>query len=260
MRTVASIRFGVALGLAAVVMSGCFIGGDPFQAKFSRSEELTAPLTDITALDVATNIGAIRLEAAAVTEVRIRAEIKVKDRTEERARELAEQVRIAAKPSGDTLYVKALKPAGLRDNNLSVDYTITAPAELALESETDVGEIRTSGFLGPVKAATDVGAIHCTGLRSAIDLRSNVGDLSAEYVPEAPAAVNATMETDVGDIEFTGPQEISARIAATTNVGDIHTARPITVTGSVRKSLRGSLGQGEGRINLNTDVGAIRIR
>lgn len=259
MRKTVSVGLGVALGLAAVVMSGCYISGDAFQAKFSRSEELTAPLTDITALDVATNVGTIRLEAAEVAEVRIRAEIKVKERTEERAQELAEQVRIVAEPSGRTLRIKALKPAGLRDNNLSVDFTITAPAGLDLEAATNVGDIRTTGFTGRVKAAVNVGAIACTGLRGEIDLHSNVGDLSAEYVPDAPAAVNATMATDVGDIEFTGPREISAHVTATTNVGDIHTARPITVTGSFKKSLRGSLGRGEGRINLDTNVGAIRI-
>ncbi len=259
MRAGALIRISVVSVLAALSMGGCVIHTDAFKAKVSRNENLTAPLTDVTALDVTTNIGAIRMEAAQVPEVRIAAEIKVKDRTEEQAQEWAEQVRIVAEPSGQMLRIKAIRPAGLRENNLSVDFTITAPAELALECTTNVGDIRTTDFAKRVKASTNVGAVACTGLRGDLDLHTDVGDLRAEYAPDAPAAVNATMTTDVGAIELTGPREISAHVTAEANVGDIRTDRPITVTGSVKRSLRGSLGKGEGQIDLHTNVGSIRI-
>ena len=219
MRRGTSVKIVVTASLAAILMGGCVIHTDAFKAKFSRSQDLTAPLTDITALDVSTNVGKIQLEAADVAEVRIAAEIKVKARTEERAQELAEQVRIVAEPTGQTLTIKAVKPAGLRDSDLSVDFTITAPGDLALTCTTDVGDIRTKGFTKRVKASADVGAI-----------------------------------------EFAGPQEISARVTATTSVGNITTDRPITVSGSFKRSLRGSLGKGEGQIDLSTNVGAIRIR
>ncbi len=260
MRTGALVRTSVITGLAASLLGGCVIHTDACRAKFSRSEKLTAPLTGIATLDVTTNIGVIRIEAAQVPEVRIAAEIKVKDRTEEQAREWAEQVRIVAEPSGQVLHIKAIRPAGLRENNLNVDFTITAPADLALECTTNVGDIRTTDFTKRVKASTNVGAVACTGVRGDIDLHTNVGDLRADYVPEAPAALSATLATDVGAIEFTGPKEVSAHVTATTNVGDINTDRPITVTGSVKRSLRGTLGKGEGQIDLHTNVGSIRIR
>ena len=260
MRAGAFIRICVVTSIAALLLDGCIIHSDMFKAKFSRSEKLTAPLTDITTLDVTTNIGAIRMEAAQVPEVRIAAEIRVKGRTEEQAQEWAEQVRIVTEPSGGTLRIKAIKPTGLRDDNLSVDFTITAPADLALECTTNVGDVRTTDFTKRVKASTNVGAVVCTGLRGDIDLHTNVGDLRADYIPEAPAAVNATMAADVGDVEFTGPKEISAHVTAGTNVGDISTDRPVTVTGSVKRSLHGTLGKGEGQIDLHTNVGSIRIR
>ena len=260
MRTGALVKVGVVTVLSSLLLGGCVIHSDAFKAKFSRTENLTAPLADITTLEVATNVGTVRMEAAQVPEIRIAAEIKVKDRTEERAQELAEQVRIAAESSGQTLRIRVVKPTGLRDNNLNVDFTITAPGDLALECTTNVGDIRTTGFTKRVKASTDVGAVACTGLRGDIDLHADVGDLRADYIPEAPAAVNATMATDVGAIEFTGPKEMSAHVVAGTNVGDISTDRPITVTGSVKRSLRGTLGKGEGQINLHTNVGSIRIR
>jgi hypothetical protein len=261
MRTGALVRMGVVMGLVPLLLGGCVIHTGSFKAEFSRSEDLTAPTTDITTLDVTTNVGKIQLETADTVEVRIAAQIKVKARTEEEAQELAEQVRIVAEPWSRTLTIKAVKPADLGRNQLSVDFTIQAPAALALNCRTNVGDIRIDGFTKRVQAAADVGTIVCTGLRDEIDLHANVGDLRATYAPDAPAVLNATMTTDVGSIEFTGPQEISADLTAAANVGDINTNRPLTVKGSLAKhSVRASLGKGEGRVNLKTDVGSIRIQ
>jgi hypothetical protein len=260
MRTGTFVRIGIVVGLAAILLGGCVIHTDAFKAKFSRSEDLTATLADITAMDVTTNVGTIRLDAAEVAEVHVAAEIKVKASTEERAQELAEQVRIVVEPSGQTLTIKAVKPADFGRNQLSVDFTVTAPADVALNCTTNVGDIRVTGFTKRVKASTDVGAIKCIGLRDTIDLHSNVGDVQADYAGDAPAAVNATMATNVGNVEFTGPQEISANLSAAANVGSINTDRPITVTGSLKHSIRASLGKGEGQVNLNTNVGSIKIR
>lgn len=261
MRTAACVGMGVVAGLVTLLLGGCVIHTDMFKAEFSRSEDLTVPVTDLTALDVTTNVGKIQLETADTAEVRIAAEIKVKARTEEKAQELAEQVRVVAEPSGQTLTIKAVKPADFGRNQLSVDFTIRAPAALALNCTTNVGDIRIADFTKRVQASADVGTIICTGLRDEIDLHANVGDLRATYAPDAPAALTATMATDVGSIEFTGPQEISADLTATVNVGDINTNRPLTVRGSLTKhSVRATLGKGEGRVNLKADVGSIRIR
>jgi len=130
-----------------------------------------------------------------------------------------------------------------------------------LDCTTNVGDIRVTDFTKRVKAVTNVGTITCTGLHEAIDLHTDVGDIRATYTSDAPAAVNATLATDVGAIEFTGPPEVSAQVTAGTNVGTIHTDRPLTVSGSLnRHSVQASLGRGEGRINLTTNVGSIRIR
>ena len=260
MRAGLSIRVGVVMGLTALMMGGCYFSNDMFRAKFSRSEELTAPLTNITALDVTTNVGKIQLEAAEIAEVRIAAEIKVQASTEEKAQELAEGVRIVAEPTGQTLTIKAIKPPDFGRNQLSVDFTITAPPALALNCTANVGDIRTEGFTKRVKATVDVGTINCTGLRDEIDLHTNVGDVRATYADDAPAALKVTMDTNVGDVDFTGPREISAHLTAAANVGSISTDRPLSVRGSLKHSLKASLGKDEGYVDLNTNVGSIRIR
>jgi len=241
------MRMGLFVRLAAVTLisvfaAGCQFGGDAFKAEFTRSEELTAPVAGITMLDIRTDVGKIHLDAADVEEVRIKAAIKVKAATEERAEELAEGVRIVLKPSGETLAIKTVKPAGFGHNQLCVDFTITAPASLALKCTANIGEIHTTGFTGDIKAFT------------------NIGDIRAEYASDAPAAIHLDASTNVGSIELAGPKDISAKLTAEANVGSIDTDRPLTVIGNLRQSIRASLGSAEGRISLRTNVGSIRIR
>jgi hypothetical protein len=250
----------IGLALAALVPAGCQFSSEMFKAKFTRDQELTAPLTDITGLEVSTNVGVLRLEAGEVPEARIVAAIKVKAHTEEEAEQWAEQVRIIAEPRGQTLVIKAERPAGLHENQLSVDFTITTPGRLALDCSTNVGDIRTTGFTERVKARTNVGAIACTGLRSAVELRTDVGDVRAEYVSDAPAALNATLTANVGCVELRGPEQISAHLTASADVGAIDTDRPLQVVGSVGHSVNTTLGDGAGKVSLSTNVGSIRIR
>jgi hypothetical protein len=262
MRTILSTKIGLCVvGVFAVVFAGCYTSfGDALKGKAERADELTASAADVTALKVTTNVGAIKLSPSETGEVRITAHITVKAKTDEEADELIEQVRITAEPSGDTLVIKAEKPSGFGHNQLAVDFTITAPAGLRLECTTNVGDIRIDGFNSRIKARTDVGSIDCAGLRDGIDLHTNVGDIRAAYSPDAPTALDVSAATNVGSIDFSGPVQISANLTAAANVGDIHTDRPLTVRGSLGKSIKASLGGAEGRVDLHTNVGSITIR
>jgi hypothetical protein len=218
--------------LVSALTAGCQSGGYAFNAEFTRSEGLTGSVAGITMLDIRTD----------VEEVRVKAEIKVKAATEERAEELAERVRIVLNPSGETLAIKAVKPTGFGHDQLWVNFTITAPAGLALKCTTNIGEIRTTGFTGHIEAFT------------------NIGDIRAEYAPDAPVAIHLDASTNVGSIELAGPKDISAKLTAEAHVGAIDTDRPLTVMGNLKQSIRASLGSAEGRISLRTNVGSIRIR
>ncbi len=251
--------------LSTLVLVMLFVGccvnvGNNYRAKAQRTEELTVPIGEATGLDVRTNVGTITLESADTSEVRITAEITVKSKTEEEAEALVDEVRIIAEPSGRTFIVKAEKPSGFGRNQLHVNFTITAPAHLALDCTTNVGDIRTAGFTGRVVAKTDVGTIRCTDLRGDARLHANVGDVQAVYAMDAPAALDISASTNVGNVDLTGPAEMSARIEANVNVGSIHTDRPLSVTGKIQKSIKATLGDAEGDVTLRTNVGSIHIR
>jgi len=104
------------LVLMTVFLGCCVNMGGNFRAKAQRTEELTAAATNVTTLDVSTNVGAIELEGGDVSEVSIVADITVRSKTTEEAEALVEEVEIVAERSGDRLIVKAVKPSGFGRN------------------------------------------------------------------------------------------------------------------------------------------------
>ena len=255
------VEAGLWLAFAVILAgAGCYIDSNIFKAKAKRTTELTAPAAGISTLKCTTHVGSIKLRTAEGPKVRIVADITVKAKSKEEAERLVEEVRIVAEPSGDSLLVHAVKPPGFGRNDLAVDFTITAPADLALECTTKVGDVKIAGFQRRIEARTDVGSITGEGLRGAVDLHANVGDIKAAYTSDAPAAMSVNLTTNVGSIEFVGPDQISANVSAAANVGSIDTDRPLLVTGPIKKSLTASIGNAEGQINLRTNVGSVKIR
>ena len=221
---------------------------------------MSAPVGQAAELCVETAVGSITVTGADVTDCNIVAEITVKAETQEEARKLAEQVEIEAKPSGDKLSVKVVKPAELKKRKLEVKFKIVTAKQLKVDCSVNVGSVNVSDMNDRIKVSGNVGSIFCRQVVGDINLTSNVGSVEVEYSDAAPAACNATITTNVGSIEFVAPAQLSAQVNASTNVGSVKTDKPITVVGKVGKSVNGTIGAGEGKVRLKTNVGSIHIK
>ena len=246
--------------LIALLVGCCIDIDNALTAKYKKTEILSLPIKGTNALYIETDIGSITITGADVTDCNIAAEITVRAGTKEKARELAEHVKIELEPAGDKLTIKAGRPDGLKKRSVTVDFKITAPRQLNLNCETDVGSINVSDMQGPIEASTDVGSITCRRVAADLDLKVNVGSIEVKYSDAAPAACNVKIATNVGSIDFAGPPQISAQLDASTNVGSIKTGQPVTVVGKLGKSIKGTIGSGEGKLHLRTNVGSIEIK
>jgi len=248
------------LSLLTLLWGCCVNIGDVFKAKYKRTENVSAPVRDAAELYVETDVGSITITGADVTDCDITAEITVKAYTKEKARELAEQVRIEPIHSGDRLTIKVRKPDELKSRSLSVAFKITAPKHLNLNCSAHVGTIEVSDIQGRIEASVNVGSIVCNQVVEDLNLESNVGSIEVKYSDTAPAACNADIATNVGSIEFTGPPQLSAQLSASANIGSVKTSKPVTVVGKLGKSIKGTIGSGDGKISLRTNVGSIEIK
>lgn len=249
--------------LVATFLAGCCcinIGGCSGKEKYERTENLSAPIAAEAILDVETDVGSIAVTGADVTDCNVTATICVKAPSKQQAQEIAEQVEIKLETLGNTLILKAEKPAKKCKRSITVSFEITVPQQTALQLESDVGKIRVSNTAGQIKAKTNVGKIICKEISGDIVLKTNVGKVKVEYAETAPPAVNADIVTNIGDIKFTAPAGLSATVYAATNIGSVQTTLPLTVTGTLGKHTTGTIGTGEGKLHLKTNIGSIKIR
>ncbi len=108
---------------------------------------------------------------------------------------------------------------------------------------------------------TSDGTIRCRGLVAPrLNCRTSDGPVHIEYTSDAPNVVEAVVTTSDGSITFAAPPNLSAVVDASTNDGSIHTSLPLMVEGKVGKSLRGTAGDGQGKVTLKTHDGSITIK
>lgn len=254
----ASVGFLLCLLIAA---AGCFwtAGCIPTE-KYERTVHLSAPLSPGGSFEAQTHNGYINITGADVSTCDVTATITAKAATTEKARKLAEETRIKLEPAGDKLRVKVEKPPMADKDAICVSFDITVPEQTALDLKTNVGELNVENTTRPIEAATNVGTITCKEITGRVDLTSNVGEVKVVYAETAPSACNANINTDIGEINFDGPPDLSAQVNVSVNIGSIQTDLPLTVTGKINKSLSGTIGKGEGKITLKTNIGSIKIR
>lgn len=247
--------------ITTTFLVGCDINIGCFgKARYEKTEHLSAPIAADGILAVETEVGSITVTGADVTNCDVTATICAKAPTQREAEEIAEQVKIKTEPVGKTLTVKAEKPHLRNNRSISVSFEITVPKQTALQIETNVGKIDVSNITEQIKAAANVGTITCKEISGDIDLKTDVGKVKVVYSQAAPAACNAAILANVGAITFTAPPDLSAEVDVSANIGSIQTDLPLTVTGKINKSLRGTIGKGEGNVTLRTNVGSIKIK
>jgi hypothetical protein len=250
----------IALCLLLVAAGCCINADDWFQVEYNKTDKLDVPLASGSTLALENDVGSITIEGLDVANCTVDATVKAKAPTEEEAEELAEQTKIALERSGSTLTIKITKPPAKKRRSISIDFNITVPKETALQVGSDVGEIRILDITEEIKARTDVGEISCKEISNKVDLQADVGKIHVVYSKTASVVCDVNIKTDVGSIDLTTPPGCSAVVQADTDVGSITTDLPLTIKGKVGKNLNGTIGAGEGKIYLKTDVGSIRIR
>jgi hypothetical protein len=244
-----------------ILLTGCCINiSGCCREEYEKTEHLTAPLSSGQTLNAQTEVGTITVSGADVTDCNVIATITAKAPTKEKAKELAEEVKIKLEPSGNILNVNIEKPHTKNKCSICVSFEIIVPAQTALQVSTNVGETRISNITGSIQAATNVGTITCKDIAGDADITTNVGEVKVAYSETAPAACHAAISTSVGNINFTAPPALSAVMNVSVNIGSIHTDLPLLVTGEIHKSLNGIVGEGRGKVILSTNIGSIKIR
>jgi hypothetical protein len=245
----------------ATLLAGCCINiGDLYRSRYEKTEHLSAPFAPEQTLYLQNNVGVITVTGADVTDCNVTATITARAMTMEKAEKLAGEVGIKLEPSDNKLRIVVEKPDRMSKQSITIDFNITVPRKTALQLATNIGEIKIANIAKPIKAEANIGAVSCKEITEDIDIQTNIGEINVLYSKTAPSACNANIKTNIGEINFDGPPGLSAQVNVLVNIGSIQTDLPLTVKGEINKSLNGTIGKGEGKVILKTNIGSIKIK
>jgi hypothetical protein len=223
----------------ALILTAACLSVPALLAAENRVLNLSHPAAEITVVSLDMGVGDIEIRGADTDTIRVQVELKPKKdffRSSRRARQMLEEIEISARLRGDTLHLE-LKPDPDGDD-LSEDWSIELPRELAISVDAGVGDLTIEGVKG------------------VIDIDMGVGDI------EVLEAVNdVTVDCGVGSIEIRGVYEAFGPIEASAGVGDASLRTPEgreRGSGFIGRSLD-FRGPGKARINIDAGVGDATI-
>ena len=110
--------------------------------------------------------------------------------------------------------------------------------------------------------STSYGRITCRQITTnEITAKSGSGNLDIACSDSTPDEIVADLVTSYGNIDFTAPQNFTGQVDLSTSYGSIRTNRPITISGQIsKKKLKGTIGEGNGKLHLQTSNGSINLQ
>lgn len=268
------------LCIMILVLGSCINSGFWPRAKYERAEHLSRPMESLKAVAVETCYGSITIIGQDTTDCNVAAEICAQAPTEREAREIAEKVKVEFERVGETLEIKTRRPHLKNNRSVSVDFQITVPKQTSVNCSSSYGPIKLTDIKGDVESKTSYGSVKCYNVEGTMSFKTSYGSITCRDVSSVrltaksgygdidvacsiscPAEIAADVVTSYGDIEFVTPPEFGGEVSLRTSFGTIRTERPIRVIGEIStKELKGTVGEGSGKLHLKTGYGSIRIR
>jgi len=147
------------------------------------------------------------------------------------------------------------------DNPASIDYTLTVPRKVALESiELINGALDIDGVEGNVKGSSINGRVTARGLMGETKLSTINGSLQANFT-QLDQVKGIYLQSVNGNLTLVIPSDANCKVRASTVHGGISNDFGLQVRDGeyVGHDLDGQIGSGGPRINLGNVNGAIRI-
>jgi len=250
-----SIKKQIALATALSVSSITAVYADveeTIEKSFDVSEQATLRLANVN--------GAVEIQGWNKDEIKVIAIVSAE--TQEGIDRI--NVDISENSNGVRVETEHEKQSSWGRNSHSgkVDYTVMVPFGASLANiELVNGSLVIDKVQGEIKADTVNGSINVKGIADDIELNSVNGSIKATYQQIDKNIDDIELTTVNGSIKLFMPEDLNATIDAETMHGSIKTAFGLssekkTFSG---RSLSGSVGSGDIRINLESVNGSIKV-
>ena len=200
--------------------------------------------------------GAIALSGREMDEAFVCATIYAWAGNEERARELARQVRVVADERG----VRSEGPPQTKRARWGVAYRIFVPRETDVEVRTVNGPISVEGIRSRMDLETVNGPISISKSGGDVRGRTTNGPLDVALEGSRWVGRGLDLESTNGPVTVVVPENFSADLEFGTSNGPMEFDFPITVQGRISKTIKTTLGSGGPPIRVTTVNGPAMLQ
>ncbi len=215
----------------------------------------TVASSGMLTIDGGTN-GGVRVVGTTRQDVLVVAEVWAYARSEERAREIAQDVEV--RTEGDRL--KAHGPSARRRESWGVTWIVEVPIETDLSIDTHNGGISIRDVDGHIRFDALNGGVRLTGLAGDVQGQTTNGGLHVQLDGRRWDGAEMDVKTTNGGVEITVPEGYSAQLETGTVNGGLNFDIPVTVRGRVDRRIRTQLGEGGPLVRAVTTNGSVRVR
>jgi hypothetical protein len=197
---ITAILLAGALGYFLLGQPGCEIGSS-CRAKFERTDTLQADLPADSEVSAATAFGSITVEGRQAGGFELEAKITVQAPTDEKAREIADKVKIKLTQDGAKLAVTVDKPSLPNNCCVAADFHIKLPQRTHVNAHTSYGSIKITDIIGPVRGETSFAGVTCENIQGPIDVDTSYGSINLDRITGEVKAKTSFGSIKVENIE-----------------------------------------------------------
>jgi hypothetical protein len=206
-------------------------------------------------VDAAPN-GGIDVEGSARGDILVRAKIVATAVTEEEARAIAGRVQVTA--TADRVTADGPRNAGRREG-WSVSYRLEVPGNTPLSLQSTNGGISIADVNSRVDFKTVNGGVTLSRMGGDVHGRTNNGGITVNLDGSTWDGNGLDVQTSNGGVSVALPPQYSAHLETGTVNGSMRIDFPITVQGSIGRSISTDIGSGGPTLRIRTSNGGVRI-
>ena len=218
--------------LAATIAAGC--GSQPSaEGSFDKSLTVSGPIR----IELTTGSGDAQVATGPDGEVRIHGEIQVRAWSDKAGQGRVDAIQSNPPVVQEGSLIRIGGPSSGNSRDVSIDYTITVPADAEIRATSSSGDLEITGLKGPanftsgsgdIKASKIAGDVQVTGNSGAVELSdiggqvqvtAGSGDVTLDKIKD-----DVRLQTGSGALEIT---DSTGKLEANTGSGDI-TIRGVT--------------------------------
>jgi DUF4097 and DUF4098 domain-containing protein YvlB len=229
---------------------------------WTAAAEVERDSTETVALDDGGRISLENINGDVEVVAWDRSEVEVRYRLRGKSEESLERVDVIVEKTNDHVSIGTEYKQGRYNDAASVDFTLRVPRGANLEDfELVNGALRVTGVAGSVRADLVNGAVTLRELGGDVKMTTVNGSIDVELV-RLEADQKVRLESVNGSLEVSLPAGVNADVEAETVHGRIENDFGLEVKqdGYVGRSLRGKVGSGGPRVQLENVNGSITIR